>query len=136
MQDLIIEPGHRTPAIRFSPEECVFYVRGNSSPEDVRTMYYPVLEWLTKFIGEIQDGKLYTFSKKNPLRFQMDLDYFNSSSAKFFFDMLTELNKLPSSRFPVIVEWYYDEEDADMKEAGSDFSKLLDMEFTFIPKKS
>jgi histidinol phosphatase-like PHP family hydrolase len=37
---------------------------------------------------------------------------------------------------PVKVEWYYDEEDSDMKEAGADISLLVGMEFTYIPKPS
>jgi len=136
MQNFIVEPAHRTPAIRFAPDEHVFYIRGTSSPEDVRTMYYPALEWINTFIDEIFKGKFNNYSKENPVKFQMDLDYFNSASAKFFFDILTGFKKLHSASLPVIVEWYYDEEDADMKEAGDDFAKLLEMEFTFIPKTS
>jgi len=136
MEELIIEPERRTPSIRFSPNENVFYIRGTSSPEDVRKLYYPVIEWIKKFNEEILKGEFKTFKEENPLRFQFDLEYFNSSSAKFFFDMLMEFKKLPLSGVPVIVEWYYDEEDADMKEAGVDFSNLAGMEFTFIPKHS
>jgi len=133
MQELIIEPERRTPAIRFSPDENVFYIRGTSSPEDVHKLYYPVIEWVNKFIKEILKDGCKIFNNENPLRFKFDLDYFNSSSTKFFFDMLTEFKKLPVG-FPFIVEWYYDQEDTDMKEAGVDFSKLLEMKFSFISK--
>jgi len=34
MQKLNIEPTPITPAIRFSPDENVFFIRGKSSPED------------------------------------------------------------------------------------------------------
>jgi hypothetical protein len=50
--------------------------------------------------------------------------------------MLTELKKLPPAGCPVIIEWYYEENDADMKEAGVDLSNLVEMEFTLIPKPS
>jgi len=133
MQELIIEPERRTPSIRFSPNESVFCISGTSSPEDVRKLYYPVIEWINKFIEEILNDGFKTFNIENPLRFQFDLNYFNSSSTKFFFDMLTEFKKLPVG-FPFIVEWYYDQEDTDMKEAGVDFSKLLEMKFSFISK--
>lgn len=136
MEELIIEPERRTPSIRFSPNENVFYIRGTSSPEDVRKLYYPVIEWIKKFNEEILKSEFKTFNEGNPLRFQFDLEYFNSSSAKFFFDMLMEFKKLPLTGVPVSVEWYYDEEDTDMKEAGVDFSSLIGMEFTFIPKPS
>ncbi len=136
MQDLIIEKGDRTPEIKFSSNENVFYIRGTSSPEDVRKLYYPVLEWINKFKTEILKSEYKTFNAENPIRLQFDLRYFNSSSAKFFFDMLIEFKNLEPAGVPIIVEWYYEEEDPEMKEAGNDFSQLVEMEFTFIPKPS
>jgi len=50
--------------------------------------------------------------------------------------MMIEFKKLRPAGVPVIVEWYYEEEDPEMKEAGNDFSQLVEMEFTFIPKPS
>lgn len=136
MQKLIIEPERRAPSIMLSPDENLFYIRGNSSPEDVRKLYYPVIEWINKFIEEILKSEFRPFNDENPLRFQFNLNYFNSSSAKFFFDMLVEFKKLSPAGIPVIVEWYYDEDDTDMKDAGVDLSKLLEMAFNFIPKHS
>ena len=34
----------------------------------------------------------------------------------------------------VVIEWYYDKEDIDLKEAGSDIASLAGMEFTYIQK--
>ena len=136
MQKLNIEQTALTPGIRFSPDENIFFIRGTSSPEDVRALYYPVIDWIRKFTEEALNGKYKSFTNENPLRFQIDLNYFNSSSAKFFYDILLELNKLPHAGFPVNVEWYYDEDDTDMKEAGADISLLVEMEFTFIAKPS
>ena len=136
MQGLSIEPGNGTPEIKFSPDENIFYIRGTSSPEDVRKLYHPILEWINKFNEEILKSEFKIFNDENPLRFQFDLEYFNSSSAKFFLDMMTKFKKLRPAGVPVIIEWYYEEEDPDMKEAGNDFSQLVEMEFTFIPKPS
>ena len=47
---------------------------------------------------------------------------------------MQKLNKLPPAGLPVNVEWYFDEKDTDMKEAGADISLLVDMEFTYIAK--
>ena len=134
MQKLNIEPTPITPAIRFSPDENVFFIRGKSSPEDVRALYHPVREWTKGFVDEVLKGGYKNYNSENPLRFQIDLTYFNSSSAKFFFDILKELKKLPEAGFPVNVEWYYEEDDSDMKEAGDDISLLVEMGFTFIEK--
>ena len=134
MQKLSISPTPLTPEINFSPEENVFIIRGTSSPEDVRAMYYPIIEWIKSFIDTTIKGNNIFLSTESPLKFQVDLKYFNSSSAKFLYDIFMELKRLPPSGIPVIVEWYHDEEDIDMKEAGSDIAFLAEMEFTYISK--
>ena len=136
MQKLIIEPGHRTPGIILSPEENLFRIYGTSSPEDVRIFYYPVMEWIKRLIDEITNDRLKIFTDSNPLRFQIDLLYFNSSSAKFLADILKEMKKLSSIGIPVAIEWYCDEDDIELKEAGKIFSELVKMKFTFIPNPS
>ena len=134
MQNLYIEQTPSTPEINFSPEENIFLIRGTSSPEDVRALYYPVSEWIKIFIDDLLEGEYKHFNKKNPLKFRIDMSYFNSSSAKFFYDIFGELKRVSSSDIPVDVEWYYDEEDYDMKEAGADIAQLAEMKFTYIPK--
>lgn len=134
MEELHIEPTDLTPEIHFSPEKNIFIICGTSSPEDVRALYYPVLEWITAFIDGILNGEYNIFSPENPLKFQTDLVYFNSSSAKFLYDIFMELKRLTDTSIPVVVEWYYEEEDIDMQEAGSDIAYLAEMEFTYIPK--
>jgi hypothetical protein len=134
MQKLYISPSSLTPEVHLSPEENIFLIRGISSPEDVRAMYYPVIEWIIKFINEIVDGKNNYYSSENPFVFKTDLEYFNSSSAKFLYDIFMELKRLAASDIPVSVEWYYDAEDVDMREAGSDIALLAEMEFTYIAK--
>lgn len=135
MQELMIEMGQRTPEIRFSPAENVFYIRGISSPEDVRKIYYPVIEWFDKYMQEAKADNNMPFNEEEPLRFQFDLTYFNSSSAKFFYEILSELKKLTSVGIPVLVEWYYERDDTDMKEAGFDLASLAGLEFVLIQKQ-
>jgi hypothetical protein len=134
MSRLYIEPTKITPEIVFSPEENIFVVRGNSSPEDVRALYFPVIEWLEIFVSDVLDGE-YKFTAINPLKFQFDLHYFNSSSAKFIFDILTELKKLKMNDIPVEIEWLYDPEDIDQKEAGEKMSELAEVDFRYIAVK-
>jgi hypothetical protein len=80
-------------------------------------------------------GNYKKFDSTNPIRFQIDLSYFNSSSAKFLFDILSELKRLHLLGTPVVVEWYYEDGDPDMKDAGSDISLLVGMEFSFFSKQ-
>ncbi|MCJ7446848.1 MAG: DUF1987 domain-containing protein [Bacteroidales bacterium] len=134
MQRLYIEPTRNTPEIHFSPDKNIFFIRGRSSPEDVRALYYPVIDWIKAFIDDIIEGEDKIFTSDHPLRFKTDLSYFNSSSAKFLFDIFIELKRLLPAGVPVLAEWYYDEEDIDLKDAGVDIALLVGMEFSYIPK--
>jgi hypothetical protein len=136
MQELHISPTSVSPEVHFSPEENIFLIRGISTPEDVRAVYYPVIEWIKKYIDELLITKL---KRKNangevPLKFKIDLEYFNSSSAKFLYDIFMELQRLIPAHVPFNVEWVYDKEDIDLKEAGSDIASLAGMEFIFVEK--
>ncbi|MBK8881420.1 MAG: DUF1987 domain-containing protein [Bacteroidales bacterium] len=124
-----------SPEICFSPDERIFFMRGISSPEDVRGIYYPVIEWFRKYIDSLLEGTSKHFSKIIPLKFQVNLIYFNSSSAKFLYELFLELKRLDSIKIPVVVEWIYDEEDPDLKEAGQDIASLVDMGFVYLPQK-
>jgi len=134
MEILKIEPTHISPTIRFIPELNDFSITGMSAPEDVRALYYPVIEWIDKFNGELMRGDNKIFNETNPLTLKIDLNYFNSASAKFLLDILLELKKIRESGTPVVVEWYYEEDDIDMKEAGEDISELVEMELKYIIK--
>jgi hypothetical protein len=136
MQKLYISPTSTTPEVNFSPLENIFLIRGISSPEDVRAMYYPVIEWVKMYVNEILEVKNKSYTSDSPLIFRADLTYFNSSSAKFLYDIFMELKRLIPAGIPFSVEWFYDERDIDLKEAGSDIALLVETEFTYIPKKS
>src|SRR5664280_513733 len=102
MQKLYIKPTSTTPEVNFLPEQNIFLLRGVSSPEDVRAMYYPVIEWIVDFVNEILDGKVKSYTSDNPLKFKVDLIYLNSSSAKFLFDIFVELKRLIRHGIPAV----------------------------------
>lgn len=136
MEKLFIRPTNITPEVHFSPQDNIFLIRGISSPEDVRAMYYPVIEWMKEYINEIIATRNLSYTSDSPLRFRTELVYFNSSSAKFLYDIFLEMKRLIPAGIPYIVEWVYDEEDIDLKEAGDDIALLVEMEFSYISKKS
>jgi len=133
MKDLHIEASRNTPEIIFSTSDNRFSICGNSAPEDVRSLYYPVIEWIDAFATEISATN--PFNTDSPFVFKIDLAYFNSSSAKFIYDMLLRLRDLKEkASLPVIIEWYYEEEDQDIYEAGSDMAELTGHKFVYITK--
>jgi hypothetical protein len=120
MQTLYIKATDTSPEILLSPQKNSFFIRGNSAPEDVRALYYPLIEWIKIFIDDILEGEYNSFNNENPFKFQVDI--------------FLELKRLIPTGIPVAVEWIYEEGDTDMKEAGTDISLLAGFDFSYIQK--
>lgn len=132
MKSFIHKATNLTPDIILAPAENRFVIAGKSAPEDVRSLYYPVIEWMEEFVAETKKGHNYTDA--NPFRLKLDLEYFNSSSAKFLFDIFEQVKELSDDGIPVDIEWHYDEEDIDLREAGEDLALLAELHFRYCPK--
>ena len=134
MEKLYLKPTEMSPEIILSPVENIFKISGRSSPEDVRTLYYPVIDWIKEFVRLAINGNSINFTEEKPFVFKFEFTYFNSSSAKFIYDILVELKNLQLADVPLIIEWIYAEEDTDLMEAGNDIAILSEMEFQYIGK--
>lgn len=134
MESLKIEKTNLSPEISLSHNDRVYRVEGRSRPEDVRELYYPVVKWMDNYKEFLCKQGNSPFTEDKPLIFEFDLDYFNSSSAKFLYDIIFALKNTMECGIPVKVIWYHDAEDIDMQEAGEDLAILADIEFEYITK--
>lgn len=132
MDPLVIKPTKKTPRIVLDPYNDDFEISGNSRPEDVRGFFFPVTEWLTEFEKEVLDKNVINYYEKKPLNFNFKMNYFNSSSAKFLFDVINQLVKFHKKGHVIRILWHYEEEDEDLKYAGEEMSELLDVPFQFV----
>ena len=107
-------------------------MEGECRPENVLTYFTPILNWLNKF-------KTWANNQNEPitkaLEFDFKLEYYNSSSAKFLFNIFEKLKFLQAQGFNVKMNWYYDELDEDLLENGKEFEKILGLEFNYFPQK-
>ena len=132
MEPLIILATKVTPGIILDAYNDNFEISGISRPENVREFYYPVINWLHEFENEVLDKKVLKFDKKHPLNFNLKMNYFNSSSAKFLYDVMSELVRFHKKGHIIRILWHFEVEDEDMKYAGDEMSELLDVPFQFI----
>jgi hypothetical protein len=133
MEKLIIEPTLNSPRVVLDPEEKVFEFSGESRPENVKSFFMPVLEWLEDYADELsaQDPA----NGKFPLEFHFNFEYFNSTSAKFILDIFKTLSKLHTEGREVGVKWHYEEDDEDMLEVGKEMSRMSRLPFDFVETK-
>lgn len=92
-------------------------------PENAHDFYYPVIEWLQKNISGVS----------NPtLEFSFKILYLNTSSIQFISDIFFMLETISSPSKNVLIKWYYDKFDTDMKETGIDFRDIISLDFKLI----
>jgi len=134
MEKLYIAPSESKPEIILSHEDNIFRIKGNSRPENVREIYEPVVKWLSDFKNIlINDNSLY--SEQDPFILQLDLVYFNSSTAKFLYDIVMILKSIKEEGIPTTINWFYDPEDPDCREAGEDLAFLAKIDFVYIERQ-
>ena len=122
MEQMIIEGTPKTPSIKFNQEEGIIEIKGRSIPENSIEFYKPVVEWLEKYA-------------KDPLKktlVNIQLEYFNTSSSKCLLDIFKKLEAIHKSKNEVIINWYYEEDDEDMLEAGEDYESIIRVPFKMI----
>lgn len=113
---LVCEATARSPEISFDYENHRLSIRGKSYPEDSVAFYVPVLNSLKGYLQEIE-GTAVTVD--------IQLLYFNSSSAKAIMNLLLMLEGAAERGNDVTVNWHYTEDDETMQEYGEEFAEDL-----------
>ena len=123
LNDLHIVPTEDTPEVLFDSVHSIFRMSGRSLPENAYNFYKPLLEWIKRYV----DGNPNTVTK-----FEFELDYFNSSSGRFMFEMLTLIEENAHSIELYEILWKAHADDELMIEKGEELRSLLNLRFNLI----
>ena len=110
-----------TPSIQLDKKEGKLSFKGRSIPQNAVAFYRPVLEWTEDYI--VKPHKSTTI--------EIELDYINTSSSKCLLEFF-KLFEAEGTAKKVQVNWYYEEGDDDMHEAGEDYNLIVNIPFNFI----
>ena len=116
MENLKIPATERSPEVDFDFETGILSLSGESYPEDASAVFGPIFAALERFLAA---------GGKGEVRFNFDLTYFNSSSAKALMNMFQMLERSAAAGAPIAVSWFFAPDDDTMKEFGEDFSEDL-----------
>ena len=122
MEPIIIEGTPKTPTVNFDSAHGIFEIKGRSIPENSVEFYKPLVDWLESY-------------KETPLPktvVNIRLEYFNTSSSKCILDVFKKLETIHKAKNEVEVNWYYEEDDEDMLEAGEDYESIIRVPFKMI----
>jgi hypothetical protein len=121
MAELRIAPTKNTPEIILNPEGII-KIKGRSIHENVTDFFAPVEEWISDYI----------LAPAEVTYVDLNLEYFNSASAKVMIHLLQKIMYVSLKHKKFIFNWYYEDGDEDIFERGEYFSSVLDVPFNFI----
>ena len=123
MEGFFIRATRVTPSIYFNPGKGLLDIRGKSSPENPLAFYKHLHDSIDKF-GDSEHKKL---------MLNAAYEYFNTSSSKCIYILFKKLSDLRTEKNKDIkVNWYFEEGDEDMQEAGEDLSSFFNYEFNYV----
>lgn len=117
-----IEGTAQTPMIKFDSATGKIEIKGRSIPDNPIEFYKPLNEWLDKY-------------EKTPIKFteiHIYLDYFNTRTAKCIYEIFKKFETIVKNGHDVLINWYYEEYDEDMLEAGEDYQSMVMVPFKMI----
>ena len=122
MELIKIEGTPKTPTVVMNHETGVIEIKGRSIPENSIEFYKPIVDWLDEYANGPAAKTIVN----------MQLEYFNTSSSKCILDVFKKLEVLKKNQNDVVINWYYEEDDEDMLEAGEDYESIIKVPFKMI----
>lgn len=121
MKQLVIEATKTSPEIVLKASGTLRF-KGRSIHENTQDFFDSVIKWIDEYINDPADT---TFV-------DIQLEYFNSATAKYIVIMLQRLKEVRLKDKKYYVNWFYEEGDEDILERGEYFASVLDMDFNFV----
>jgi hypothetical protein len=119
IDSLLLDATEDTPLIDFNTETGVFKISGRALPEDALEFFKPVEEWLKSYVENPLDSTLV----------EMRVDYFNSASTRYIFNILMTFEDLIDEGKEAKIVWYYKESDDMIQTKGEELSSILEVPF-------
>jgi hypothetical protein len=139
MTPLEIAKTDDSPYVSFNFDHNSYKMGGDSRPENAAGFYKPVIKWVKDLKGHL--FFVADMNKDKPdyhreLNFEFHFDYLNSTSLKFIFDLLKEIENLNDAKHTARIIWYYLEGDELMQENGQDYAEIIKCELVMLERKA
>jgi len=109
----------KTPLVEKDLELNLIRIVGVLIPENPMPFFEALYSFTEEFV-----------QKTKKLNLHVDLEYFNTSSARYFYDYLKKVMQISELQ----LTWFYDSDDEDILESGQEFEELCKIKFEFVEK--
>ena len=117
MRDItILKASDESPFVEFNPNSGELKIQGKSLLEDTFKFYSPIMEMLVDHLN----------TTNIPLKVSVMFDYLNSSTSRYFMEILLLLEK---SSLENSVSWYHEADDDIILEKGKQFKSICSVDF-------
>lgn len=117
LSPVIIDQTKKTPGIILEPGR--FIIKGRSISENPGEFYRPVHEWISKYSTESPEMTT----------IQLAFEFINTTSIKWVYAILKELNNIPEISQRATIAWFYETGDDDMLDLGFILKSLVSCPF-------
>ena len=116
-----IKATNNTPQVFLDWDVKYLVLEGVSYPEDAESFYSPL-------ISELEENSSKYLSGGGEMGIRIQLDYFNTVSAKAIYRILKIFDKLVDSNKNTRINlvWEIEEDDEELMEAGKDYECMFD----------
>lgn len=122
MQAIELKATHTTAYVCFDGAKGEFEISGKSLPENTFDFFQPLLDYFDSYVEQPQSLTRLVFK----------MEYFNTSSTKQILTLLKKAESLSLKGNQVEVNWYHDQDDEDMRDAGDDFQQIIKIPINII----
>lgn len=128
MENYVSENVLNAPRIFFDFRKNELLIHGESYPENAKEFFQPAIEWIKNYLDVVDPDVRITVN--------IDLVYYNSSSAKILMNIFDMLESAAQKGQNIIVNWIYDLRNVSALESGEDFQEEMDaVTFLLVPKE-
>ena len=123
MEKLSIEGTSKTPTIISDADQGLLEISGRSNPENSVEFYRPVMNWVDAYVQ----------SPSPKTTINIKLEHFNTSSSKMILDIFKRLEPVLEAKHEILVNWYYEDDDEELMEAGETYESMSELPFLLVP---
>lgn len=123
MEKLSIEGTSKTPTIISDADQGFLEISGRSNPENSVEFYRPVMNWVDAYVQ----------SPSPKTTVNIKLEHFNTSSSKMILDIFKRLESILEAKHEIVVNWYYEDDDEELLEAGETYESMSELPFLMVP---
>ena len=124
METIKLAGSFQAPTVTLDAKAGIFELKGICFLTNAYEFFFPILAWLDEYEKHPNPVSVFVF----------DFTYVNTASQKMLFEILKKLNRMKEDGKNISIEWFFEENDDDLKSLGDDLLSLTKVPYKTISK--